>query len=147
VDQLMELPYGRCLALLSSQSVGRIAITAPDGPHIVPVNYAVVEESIVFRTTPYSLLGTHAWNARLAFEVDQLDPERQRGWSVVARGRGTIVEDDLELAEIKRTWDPRPWAGGARFLYVRLRWDELTGRHAGPGGFTRTDEPLAGRAV
>ena len=32
MDQLMELPYGRCLALLSSQSVGRVAITAPDGP-------------------------------------------------------------------------------------------------------------------
>ena len=83
--------------------------------------FVCAKESIVFRRPPYSLLGTHAWNARLAFEVDQLDPERQRGWSVVARGRGTIVEDDYE-SEYRFTGHPLPALQGmdpdGRVLYV-----------------------------
>ncbi len=125
------LTYTRCLDLLSTGVVGRAAVCTPTGPRIVPVNYSVVEESIVFRTTPYSILGTYAWNTRLAFEVDQVDLEAQSGWSVVATGRGAMVDNLDEIATIRATWDPTPWASGLRLLYVRLRWDELSGRSIG----------------
>ena len=49
------------------------------------------------------------------------------------------VEDSEELALIQRTWNPRPWAGGSRPLYLRLAWDELTGRRLG-SGWTYTNE-------
>jgi nitroimidazol reductase NimA-like FMN-containing flavoprotein (pyridoxamine 5'-phosphate oxidase superfamily) len=129
-----ELGYRECLDLLAGSSVGRVAFCTPQGPSIVPVNYAVVDDSIVLRTTPYSALGTHGWNSRLAFEVDRLDAEQHVGWSVVARGRGEMVEDRTELGLIRGFHDPKPWAGGSRVLYLRLRWDELTGRRvvAGP---------------
>src|SRR5262245_37355229 len=102
-----ELPYDTCRELLRSEVVGRAAVCTPTGPHIVPVNYSVVEESIVFRTTPYSVLGTYAWNTQLAFEVDQVDRARQQGWSVVANGRGAIVDDPDELTAIRSSRDPQ----------------------------------------
>lgn len=125
------LTYDKCLELLSTGVVGRAAVCTPAGPRIVPVNYSVVGESIVFRTTPYSVLGTYAWNTKLAFEVDEVDVTKQNGWSVVALGRGAMVDDPQELAAIRETWDPEPWATGMRMLYVRLRWDELSGRSIG----------------
>ncbi|TCM51400.1 pyridoxamine 5'-phosphate oxidase family protein [Kribbella sp. VKM Ac-2568] len=125
----IELSYDRCRELLSSAEVGRVALCTDSGPLIWPVNYSVVEDAIVFRTAPYSVLGARAWNSRLAFEVDRLDLERQQGWSVVATGDGEMIEDPDELAVIRTFRDPHPWAGGAaRLLYVRLRWDGLTGR-------------------
>ncbi len=134
MNEPTELSYEKCRELLSGSVVGRAAICTPSGPRIVPVNYSVVDESIIFRTAPYSVLGTYAWNTQLAFEVDYLDYETHVGWSVVATGRGSMVEDAQELAAIRSFWDPRPWAGGVRLLYVRLRWDELSGRRLGTGG-------------
>jgi uncharacterized protein len=125
------LTYDKCVELLKSGRVGRAAVCTPAGPRIVPVNYSVVGDSLVFRTTPYSVLGTYAWNTQLAFEVDHIDDAQHHGWSVVATGRGAMVEDGGELAEIRASWDPKPWANGLRLLYVRLRWAELTGRSIG----------------
>ncbi len=131
---------GECRRLLAAGGVGRVALTAPDGPHIVPVNYALHGEAIVFRTTPNSLLGALGWTQRLAFEVDHVDHERWRGWSVVAVGPGELVEDAEELTTIRTFWDPRPWAGGNRLVYIQIRWDRLTGRMLGHG-WQPTDEP------
>ena len=78
----------------------------------------------------------------MAFEVDVADHERQLGWSVVARGRAGVVDDPAELAAIRSFWDPRPWAGGVRPVYVRLRWRELTGRRLGSGWTTANEVPV-----
>jgi nitroimidazol reductase NimA-like FMN-containing flavoprotein (pyridoxamine 5'-phosphate oxidase superfamily) len=129
-----ELSYEKCRELLSDSEVGRVALCTDSGPQILPVNYSVVDDSIVFRTAPYGVLGTYAWNTRLAFEVDHIDHERQQGWSVVATGTGTMIEEADELAVIRTLRDPHPWAGGAsRLLYVRLPWTGLTGRQVGSG--------------
>ena len=82
----VELSYAKCYELLAAGGLGRAAVCTPTGPHIVPVNYSVVDESVIFRTTPYSALGTYARNTQMAFEVDHADHERQLGWSVVATG-------------------------------------------------------------
>ncbi len=146
MNEPVELAYEKCRELISGCVVGRVAVSTPTGPRIVPVNYAVVDDAVVFRTTPYSLLGTYAWNTILAFEIDNIDYENERGWSVVAVGRGTMVEDRDELARIRSFWDPQPWVGGPRLLYVMLRWDELTGRRIG-ASWNYTNEPSVQRAV
>jgi nitroimidazol reductase NimA-like FMN-containing flavoprotein (pyridoxamine 5'-phosphate oxidase superfamily) len=111
---------------------GRVAIATATGPHIVPVNYSVVDDAIVVRTSPYSLLGTYGRDTTFAFEIDSFDGGREIGWSVQARGRMEVVSNRAMLARIREIADPRPWAGGARPLYLRLRWTELSGRHLGP---------------
>lgn len=128
-----ELNETECETLLRAGVVGRAAACTPDGPHVVPVNYAVIDDAVVFRTTPYSILGSQPSRSVIALEIDHFDHEQQRGWSVVARGRAEMVVDAAELASIRSTWDPGTWAAGARILYVRMRWSELTGRRLGSG--------------
>ena len=129
--QLRELSYAECRALLVRQRAGRVAVSTPDGPHIIPLNFSVVDESIVFRTTPFSLLATYGRNAKLAFEVDHFRDEQELGWSVVARGRADAITDPDEVARIRKVCAPTPWADGARNLYFRLEWKELSGRALG----------------
>lgn len=131
MSELTVLPEATCLELLTAGVIGRVALCAPDGPKLFPVNYAVHDSSVVFRTTAYSLLGSLAWQTRLAFEIDQMDYDSRTGWSVVASGPGSRIDPGPGLDEIVRQWNPEPWAGGTRPLYVRLRWDSLTGRRVG----------------
>jgi uncharacterized protein len=127
----VELSQQECLELLRSGVVGRVAVVTPDGPRIQPVNYAVHGNSVVFRTAAYSELARYGRNAELAFEIDHLDYETHLGWSVVAVGTARVVDDADEVADIRESWDPRPWASGTRNLYLRITWRTLTGRRLG----------------
>ena len=49
-------------------------MATPVGPRIVPLNYRVHGNSIVFRTAPYSELSSYGWDTDLAFEVDDYRP-------------------------------------------------------------------------
>jgi nitroimidazol reductase NimA-like FMN-containing flavoprotein (pyridoxamine 5'-phosphate oxidase superfamily) len=126
-----DLSPQECARLLGAGVAGRVALSAPDGPHIIPVNYSVVDAAVILRTSPYSVLGTHGRDSLLAFEVDTFDYERHTGWSVVARGRAEVLTDAAEVAHVRETWEPRQWAGGQRGLYLRLRWTEISGRSVG----------------
>ncbi|MDO9496587.1 MAG: pyridoxamine 5'-phosphate oxidase family protein, partial [Nocardioides sp.] len=81
----------------------------------------------------YSLLGLHARDAVVAFEVDRLDQDEHHGWSVLARGRAEAVTDPEELEQIESTYPPQPWASGNRPLLLRIAWTELSGRKLGRG--------------
>jgi hypothetical protein len=142
MNQPFELSTEECQELLSAGLVGRVAVSTPVGPHIVPVNYAVVDDTVVIRTSPYGILGSHARGSIVAVEVDQFDYPRQRGWSVVARGRAEAVTGAEELDHIRSVWDPHAWASGQRNLYLRVRWSELTGRRLGPGWDPTEDLPV-----
>jgi nitroimidazol reductase NimA-like FMN-containing flavoprotein (pyridoxamine 5'-phosphate oxidase superfamily) len=137
-----DLDPRECERLLRAGIVGRVALSTPDGPHIVPVNYAVFEDTIVIRTSSYSILGTYGRNAMLAFEVDHLDHERHVGWSVVARGRSWAEVDPQEVARMREAWQPRPWATGSRNLYLRIRWSTLTGRSLGSDWTRENESPV-----
>lgn len=138
MSETRDLEPVECLRLLRSGVVGRVALSTPEGPHIVPVNYAIFEDTIVVRTSTYSLLGTYGRNAMLAFEVDDVDHDRHVGWSVVARGRAWAELDTEAIAAMRSAWRPHPWAGGVRNLYLRMRWETLTGRAIGSGVASRT---------
>lgn len=131
MNDLEELTLNECLTLLGDGVVGRVAMVTPMGPRILPVNYTMYEDDIIFRTTPDGELSRFAVDSELAFEVDHLDPDHRQGWSVVAVGTAQVVDDAVELATIKREWNPEPWARGLRHLYVRVSWRDITGRRIG----------------
>ncbi len=137
-----ELSTHQCEALLRVGMVGRVAFSTPTGPHMVPVNYTVVDDAIVVRTSPYSLLGTHGRNTTVAFGVDGFDHGLERGWSVQARGRMEMVTATQDLDRIREVADPSPWANGVRGLYLRLRWTELSGRQLGANWNPVPDVPV-----
>jgi nitroimidazol reductase NimA-like FMN-containing flavoprotein (pyridoxamine 5'-phosphate oxidase superfamily) len=126
-----EIGVQECEQLLCSGVAGRVALSTPNGPHIIPVNYSVVDDAIVIRTSPYSLLATYARDSMLAFGIDRFDPEHESGWSVQARGRAEVVTDRGDLDRIRAVAEPQPWASGSRSVHLRLRWTELTGRRVG----------------
>lgn len=131
--EIIELPRHQSESLLRSGTAGRIAMCTPDGPYVVPVNYSVVDDAVVVRTTDDSFLAVHGPGAVVAFEVDQFDYENHRGWSVVARGHAHRIEYLRELAHVMATWEPRSWADGPRTLFLKIPWEEITGRRLGAG--------------
>ena len=142
MSDVEELSYGQCRSLLAGGVFGRVAVCTPDGPRIFPVNYSVVGETILFRTSPHGVVASHDWRSFIAFEVDHVDYAEQRGWSVLAVGPGERVDNDEDLDLIKRTWDPRPWASGSRPLYIRLQWTEPRAEGWAAAGPTRTSLPV-----
>ena len=76
----------RCLELLRQDEIGRLAVLADGGPLILPVNYRMDGETIVFRTDP-GLKLDQGVRSHACFEIDQFDRGNRSGWSVIAAGR------------------------------------------------------------
>ena len=126
-----ELSRSECEKLLAEHSVGRVGVSAPTGPQILPVNYAYYGKTVVFRTSPYGVLSSLERHTRVAFEIDDIDEEAQSGWSVLVRGIATFVgTDDVSRDE---TLQPFAWAAGGRTLLVRVSPRSVSGRRLLPG--------------
>jgi uncharacterized protein len=133
VSEILELPYDKCDQLLRAGVFGRMVLSRPTGPEIVPVNYVVVGDAVLVRTSPGSLLDRYADGAALAFEVDAVNYERWHGWSVVARGRGERVPSEELAPHGHRVHGPPRWVSRDEEAWIRLRWVTLTGRRIGSG--------------
>ncbi|GGR84159.1 DNA-binding protein [Streptomyces humidus] len=125
--ELRDLDPEECRALLSTHGVGRVAVSAPDGPAVVPVNYDVVDDAIVFRTAPDSTPAA-AVGTEVAFEVDHMDEALSQGWSVLAVGPASVVTEPGAVHSLTEHAHTTPWAGGERQMWVSIRPAHLTGR-------------------
>ncbi|MFD6323292.1 pyridoxamine 5'-phosphate oxidase family protein, partial [Streptomyces sp. NPDC058442] len=110
-----------------------IAVTTPQGPAVVPVNYEVVGDTIAFRTAPDSVPAA-AVGSEIAFEVDHVDDATSRGWSVLAVGPARVVTEPDQVRRLTRRAHTAPWAGGEREMWVSIRPTRLTGRRITPAG-------------
>ncbi|BBZ33404.1 pyridoxamine 5'-phosphate oxidase family protein [Mycolicibacterium confluentis] len=130
------LPESECWNLMSSMSLGRL-ITAADGqPEVFPVNFAVQDRGVVFRTAEGTKLVSSAINRNVLFEVD--DHDAAQGWSVIVRGVARILHSDEEIDVAKET-GLRPWVSTDKEHYVRIRPVRVSGRRF---VFDRTPSPL-----
>ncbi|GGM21741.1 DNA-binding protein [Streptomyces fumigatiscleroticus] len=129
--RLRELGPDECRALLSTHGVGRIALTTPDGPAVFPVNYDVVDGTLVFRTSPGAAPAA-AVGTGVAFEVDHVDVAMSQGWSVLAVGPARAVTDPGAVRRLRERARTSPWAGAGRTLWVEIRPERLTGRRITP---------------
>ncbi|MER6459342.1 pyridoxamine 5'-phosphate oxidase family protein [Streptomyces sp. NPDC001228] len=127
-----ELSPEECRVLLSTHGVGRVAVSGSDGrPVVVPVNYEVVDEAIVYRTAPHTVAARTA-ETEVAFEVDHVDQAFGQGWSVLAVGRASVVTDPGAVRRLSQHAHTTPWAGGEREMWVSIRPASLTGRRIDP---------------
>jgi nitroimidazol reductase NimA-like FMN-containing flavoprotein (pyridoxamine 5'-phosphate oxidase superfamily) len=121
------LDFDECQAMLEARHLGRVAFVDQDGPIILPINYALVDGLVVFRTHAGAKLDAARRGASFAFEVDGFDPREQTGWSVVVRGTAELVTDEVELAMLAAL-PLVSWAPGAKPIYVRIGQAEVTGQ-------------------
>lgn len=105
-------------------------MAADDGcPLVVPTNYTVSGEGIVFRTDDGTKLRAMG-SGRASFEADAFDPHRGTGWSVLVRG-DVYEATTWELAGL----DLEPWAPGPKRLWLRLIARAVTGRRLDVAAF------------
>jgi nitroimidazol reductase NimA-like FMN-containing flavoprotein (pyridoxamine 5'-phosphate oxidase superfamily) len=129
---LEVLGRAECLDLLGGARLGRVGITLGALPTILPINYRLVDERIIFRTSAGTKLDAATCNAVVAFEVDEVDPLWHTGWSVVVTGLAREVTDPEELARLDGAhlayWAPA--AAGDRV--VEISTEMISGRRIVP---------------
>jgi uncharacterized protein len=140
IDEGLELlSDDECRGLLGSVSVGRVGVSVNALPVIMPVNYRLIGDTIRFWSGPGLKLHAAEAHTVVAFEVDEFDKERHGGWSVLAVGLATEV-DDASAADATACDDFRPWVEGERSHLIEVRIEFLSGRRivtastANPGG-------------
>lgn len=124
------LDEDECLALLARAEIGRIVFTQHALPAVQPVNFALSDGDIVFRTSPASRLAKAAADTIVAFEIDEFDIAAKTGWSVVAVGPARHVVDPGDAAALEAL-PLHTWAPGERDYFIRIRPELITGRRIG----------------
>ncbi len=125
---------------LRGQQLGRLAIVVAGRPQIFPVNYAVGERSIVFRTAIGTKLAQGP-GSTACFEIDGYDLHTREGWGVVAVGNLEDITDAGDARSLElRLLSVDVLAPGARPHWIALHAEQVTGRHFAsgwiiPGGF------------
>ena len=118
VTYFERLDAPECLRLLRGGGVGRVVWQDDDGLSVLPVNYRVIGDSVVFQTNAASTLARLAEPTRVAFQVDEVDHATAVGWSVLVRGTsGARAAGDVA------SFLPQDPAVG-----VAVRIEEVTGR-------------------
>jgi uncharacterized protein len=121
---LEVLNSDECLRLLATATIGRIGISSGALPVILPINYRVDGDRILFRTGAGTKLDAATRDAVVAFEVDHIDPLYHSGWSVVVTG----IASDVQGASDEAIWSTPRWAGGGDDRLVAISINEISGR-------------------
>ena len=128
VASLEELGRSECLDLLATASIGRVGLLVDGLPEVLPVNYALDGETVLFRTAEGTVLN-QASLAVVAFEVDHLDEAAAGGWSVMVQGVAQDIGDAVDASsERLRRLPLITWAPGRRQRWFHIRPDKITGR-------------------
>lgn len=128
IDNGLEiLSPDQCHDLLRRTTVGRVAVTVAALPAIFPVNYAVLDGQIIFRTGEGTKLQAALHKTVVAFQIDHFDGSVASGWSVMAVGLAEEITDPDELRTAE-SLGLLPFAAGDRSHYVRIRPEFLSGR-------------------
>lgn len=116
------LDDAECAHLLRAGGIGRVAFEGPEGILVLPVEYQVVDDIVVFKTAPGTALGALGAGAPVSFQIDDIDPATGTGWSVLAHGHAAAWDGD----PLPST--SAPWAPGPRDLPIGVRITKRSGR-------------------
>jgi nitroimidazol reductase NimA-like FMN-containing flavoprotein (pyridoxamine 5'-phosphate oxidase superfamily) len=122
------LHLGDCYTLLESAPVGRIGFLASGEVVILPVNFLLDGQDVVFRTATGAKLSAIEVGHYVSFEADAYDQAAGTGWSVLVNGLAEIVETEAEATRLDElgltSWG---WKGPDR-LWIRIRPSSISGR-------------------
>lgn len=118
----------QCLELVASTPVGRLGFNTDAGPMVLPVNFALAGDLIIFRTVEGEKLSAAAAGQPVCFEVDQWDADKRTGWSVVITGVAHEVTDWAEQEQLENLglvpWSREQW----RPMWVKVEPAIISGR-------------------
>ncbi len=122
-------PLAECVRLLATAAkkglTGRLGVSTEQAPIIQPVNFTFHDQRIVIRIGPGHLVDVIS-GALVAFEVDDVDRNAHKAWSVLVRGLATPVAESEREAITKVAPAPLVPSPGDMIFVVRL--DVVTGR-------------------
>ncbi|HUH71072.1 MAG TPA: pyridoxamine 5'-phosphate oxidase family protein [Mycobacterium sp.] len=114
--EVVELDRAEAMRLLASVGHGRVVFSEGALPAIRPVNHLVDGGRVIVRTRVTAKL-TKAMRSNptshvvVAYQADDLDPQRRAGWSVVVTGVAITVTDPVEIARYEQLL--HPWVNKA----------------------------------
>jgi hypothetical protein len=129
-DGLESLQRDECYYLLSTRTVGRVAVTIGALPNIFPVNYRVQGNRIVFFGDAGSKLAAALDGSVVAFQVDQTD-DFTDGWSVNVVGVAS-VESGLMGRMQAEISGLEPWVPAALPFVVSVEMALVRGHRLPP---------------
>jgi nitroimidazol reductase NimA-like FMN-containing flavoprotein (pyridoxamine 5'-phosphate oxidase superfamily) len=129
--KLERLAEEECLDLLRSATLGRVSSHIGDAPAILPINYAMLDDDVVFKTAAGSKLAAAIMGVRVAFEVDEIDESTGAAWSVLVVGYAEQIRDEATLARVEalglESWSPEDLP-----FIVRIDTRQISGRRVPP---------------
>lgn len=133
ISPVEVLTEPECWELLELAPMGRIALAAAGEIDIFPINFAVHDGALWFRTAPGTKLVELTVNPEVALEIDGWD--EGEAYSVVAKGVAERLEHGSEIDEAERL-PLTPWVPTLKYRWVRIRPSTVSGRR-----FRRGPEP------
>jgi len=130
VRELVELDRAEAMRLLASIDHGRVVFSREALPAIRPVNHVVDAGRVIVRTRLTAKVSTAVRASAnsgvvVAYEADDLDPQRRTGWSVVVTGLATTITDPEQVARYERLL--HPWVNMAMDTVIAIDPGIVTG--------------------
>lgn len=127
-DQLVvmdDLVEKVCWDLVAGGEFARIGFVIDGKPWILPVNYRLMGQTVVFRTTEGSMLDALGNGAAVVVELDHVDQAALTGWSVLVRGTAQAISSDV-LPVVDGS--VHPWAPGDKDRWLWVLAEAISGR-------------------
>jgi len=123
-DPVTELTDEECWELLRTHELGRLGFHLLDQVHVLPINYTVDQDTLLFRTAEGSKLLGVVMHGDVVFEIDEHD--EQTASSVVVRGVAHLLDEDT--AHRADNLPLRPWVDNPKYNVVEIVPTEVSGR-------------------
>jgi len=123
-----ELGRQECLALMSTQRLGRLGVVVDGMPLVLPMQFALDGETVILQTNQGAKT-LHAPLTSVSFEVDHVDWEQGVGWSVLVQGLGEDISTAIDTrSEERRSLAVHPWAPPPADRWLAIVPRKITGR-------------------
>ncbi len=128
--EAVELDAAEAMRLLASVDYGRVVFNHQALPTIRLVNHLIDEGRVIVRTRLSATVSTVVRLSTdagvvVAYEADDLDPQRRAGWSVVVTGWATTITDPEQIARYEQLLDP--WVNMTMDTMIAIQPEIVTG--------------------
>jgi nitroimidazol reductase NimA-like FMN-containing flavoprotein (pyridoxamine 5'-phosphate oxidase superfamily) len=126
---IIDVDAEECADLLGAATIGRLGVVVDGHPEIYPVNHVYDRESgcVMFPTNARTKLHAALNGTAVAFEVDGISPDCDRGWSVLLVGHAEEITDPDTIAQAAQLRTVL-WRSDDHVHWIRIVPSKVTGR-------------------